>query len=78
MLQGDVTDSINEKFQHFITTNKETAKELIPMKARRRKMKYREDEIIQLARSHIQVAYLTHTEDPSEEKHENLMRKRRY
>ena len=62
--------------KHFIPANKETAKELMLMKARRQKMKHSDDERIKQARSDIQGAYVTNTGNPTEEKHENLNEKK--
>ena len=42
------------------------------MKARRQKLKHRDDEIIKLARSDIQVVHLTCTVNHTEEKREDL------
>ena len=42
------------------------------MKARRQKLKHRDDEIIKLARSDIQVVHLTCTVSHTEEKREDL------
>ena len=39
ILQNELTDTIDDKYQHFITANKETAKEMIPKKAKRLKIK---------------------------------------
>ena len=72
MLQNDVTDTINNKYQHFITTNKETAKNLSPMKVRRQKMKYRDDGKLKLTRKDVPVAYLTYIENSASEKYQTL------
>ena len=34
ILQNDLTDTIDDKHQHFITANNETAKKTIPKKAK--------------------------------------------
>ena len=77
MLQNDVTDTINNKYQHFITTNKETAKDLSPMKVRRQKMKYRDDGKLKLTRKDVPAVYLTYIGNSASEKyqtrHENKM-----
>ena len=43
--------------QHFITTNKKTAKEMIPKKAKRKKMKYSDDKRVKQGRSNVYTAY---------------------
>ena len=72
ILQNDHTDTIDNKYQHFITANKETAKEMIPKKAKQKNMKYRDDE---------RVTYILHTQtniphaaytNPTDERQEEL------
>ena len=48
-LQNDLTDTIDDKYQHFITANKETAKEMILKKAKWKKMKCSDDERVKQA-----------------------------
>ena len=37
---------MDDEYQHFITANKETAKEMIPKKAKCQRIKYSDDKII--------------------------------
>ena len=39
ILQNELADTIDDEYQHFITANKETAKEMIPKKAKSQKIK---------------------------------------
>ena len=40
MLQNNVKDTKNDKYQHFIRANKKAAKEIMPMKASCPKIKH--------------------------------------
>lgn len=62
----------------FITVNKETEKELMPMKVKLQKTKHRDDERVKLARSDIPAAYVTYMENPIEKNMRTSMRKRWY
>ena len=64
--QNDFWDTINNKYLHFIKSNKETATELIPMKGRRENMKQKDDERMKQAKSDIQAAYLTYKQNSNE------------
>ena len=44
---SDITDTIDCKYQHFITANKENAKEMIPKKAKQKNSEYSDDERVQ-------------------------------
>ena len=41
---------MDDEYQHFITANKETAKEMIPKKAKCERIKYSDDKIIKQVR----------------------------
>ena len=56
-LQNEDTDSITDKYQHFITANQATAKELVPKKPPRQKMKHIDDDRIKQARSNVQGTF---------------------
>ena len=72
ILQNDVTDTIDDKYQLFITGNKETAKEIIPKKTKRKKMKYFDDGSVKQARSNVYNAYSCYTANPTDERQEEL------
>ena len=76
MLQNELTDTIDDKFQHFITANKETAKEMIPKKPQRQKMKYSDDKRIKQARKNAATAYSCYTRNPTSETQEELNQKK--
>ena len=46
ILQNELTDTIDDEYQHFITASKEIDKEMIPRKAKRQKIKYSDDKRI--------------------------------
>ena len=56
-LQNEDTDSITDKYQHFITANQATAKELVPKKPPRQKMKHIDDDRIKQARGNVQGTF---------------------
>ena len=64
-------------YQDIITADKGTTKKLIPMKIRRQKIKHRDNERVKLVTSDTQAAYVTYTENPTEEKHGNLNGKKK-
>ena len=64
--QSDFWGTINNKYLHFIKSNKETATKLIPMKGRRENMKQKDDERMKQAKSDIQAAYLTYKQNSNE------------
>ena len=72
ILQNDLTDTIDDKHQHFITANNETAKKTIPKKAKWKKMKYSDDETVKQARSNIYTTYSCYTSNPTEERGTSL------
>ena len=76
ILQNEFTDTIDDKYQHFITANKETAKEMIPKKAKRQKMKYSDDKRIEQARKSVATAYSCYTRNPTNETQEELNQKK--
>ena len=76
ILQNEVTDIIEDKYQHFITANKETAKEMIPKKAKRQRMKYSDDKRIKQARKNLATAYSSYTRNPTIETQEELNQKK--
>ena len=76
ILQNELTDAIDDKYQHFITANKETAKEMIPKKAKRQKMKYSDDKRIKRARKNVATAYSCYTRNPTNETQEQLNQKK--
>ena len=43
ILQNELTVTMDDEYQHSITVNKETAKEMIPNKAKHQKIKYSDD-----------------------------------
>ena len=69
-LQNEDTDSITDKYQHFITANQATAKELVPKEPPRQKMKHVYDNRIKQIRSNVQDTFLSYTENPTKENHE--------
>ena len=70
ILQNELTDTIDDKYQHLITANKETAKQMIPKKAKRQKMKYSDDKRIKQARKNVATAYSCYTRNPTNETQE--------
>ena len=56
ILQNQLTDTLDDEYQHFITANKETAKEMIPSKAKRQKIKHRGDKRIKETRNNVATA----------------------
>ena len=46
ILQNELTDTIDDEYQDFITASKEIDKEMIPRKAKRQKRKYSDDKRI--------------------------------
>ena len=75
ILQNEFKDTIDDKYQHFIIANKETAKEMIPKKANRQKMKYSDDKRIKQARKNVASAYSCYTRNPTNETQEELNQK---
>ena len=57
ILQNDLTDTIDDKCQHFITSNKETGREMVPKTSKQKRMKYSDDERVKQARR----TYILHT-----------------
>ena len=76
ILQNELTDTIDDKYQHLITANKETAKEMLPKKAKRQKMKYSDDKRIKQARKNVATAYSCYTRNPTNETQEELNQKK--
>ena len=76
ILQNEPTYTIDDKYQHFITANKETAKEMIPKKAKRQKMKYSDDKRIKQTRKNVATAYSCYTRNPTNETQEELNQKK--
>ena len=72
ILQNKLTDTIDDEYQHFITANKETAKEMIPKKAKRQNIKYNNDKRIKQARRNVANAYSCCTRNPTNETQEKL------
>ena len=77
ILQNNLTDNIDDKYQHFITSNKETAKEIIPRTSKQKKMKYSDDERVKQARSNVYTAYSCYVRSPTDERQEELNQKKR-
>ena len=77
ILQKELTDTIDDKYQHFITASKETAKEMIPKKVKRQKLKYSDDKRIKQARKNVATAYSCYTSNPTNETQEELNQKKR-
>ena len=59
--------NIDDEYQHFITANKETAKEMIPQKAKHQKIKYNDVKRIKQARRNAATVYLCYTRNPTSE-----------
>ena len=76
ILQNELTDTIDDEYQHFITANKETAKEMIPKKAKRQKIKYSDDKRIKQARRNVVTAYSCYTRNSTNETQEELNQKK--
>ena len=77
ILQNELTDTIDDEYQHFITANKETAKEMIPKKAKHQKIKYSADEKIKQARRNVATACSCYTTNHTNETQEELNQKKR-
>ena len=76
IIQNELKDTIDDKYQNFITANKENAKEMIPKKAKCQKMKYRDDKRIKQARKNVATAYSCYTRNPTNETQEELNQKK--
>ena len=76
IIQNELTDTIDDEYQHFITANKETAKEMIPKKAKRQKIKYSDDKRIKQARRNVVTAYSCYTRNSTNETQEELNQKK--
>ena len=76
ILQNELTDTIDDECQHFITANKETAKEMIRKKTKRQKIKYNNDKRIKQARRNVVNAYSCYTRNPTNETQEKLNQKK--
>ena len=76
ILQNKLADTIDDEYQHFITGNKETAKEMIPKKAKRQKIKYSDDKRIKQARRNVVTAYSCYTRNSTNETQEELNQKK--
>ena len=76
ILQNELTHTIDDEYQHFITANKETAKEMIPKKAKRQKIKYSDDKKIKQARRNVVTAYSCYTRNSTNETQEELNQKK--
>ena len=72
ILQNDLTDTIDDKCQHFITSNKETGREMVPKTSKQKRMKYSDDERVKQARSNVYTAYSYFTASPTDERQEEL------
>ena len=67
---------MDDEYQHFITANKETAKEMIPKKAKCQRIKYSDDKIIKQVRRNVVTAYSCYTRNPANETLEKLNQKK--
>ena len=76
IIQNELTDTIDDEYQHFITANKETAKEMILKKAKRQKIKYIDDKRIKQERRNVATAYSCYTRNPANETQEELNQKK--
>lgn len=69
-----ILSTIDDKYQLFITANKEATKEMIPKKAKRKTMKYNDDERVKRARSRVYTAYSSYTTNHKDERQEEQKR----
>ena len=77
ILQNEFTETIDDEYQHFSTANKETAKEMIPKKAKRQRIKYSDDKKIKQAKRNVATACSCYTTNHTNETQEELNQKKR-
>ena len=76
ILQNELTVTMDDEYQHFVTANKETAKEMIPKKAKCQRIKCSDDKIIKQVRRNVATAYSCYTRNPTSETLEKLNQKK--
>ena len=77
ILQNEFTETIDDEYQHFSTANKETAKEMIPKKAKRQRIKYSDYKKIKQAKRNVATACSCYTTNHTNETQKELNQKKR-
>ena len=76
ILQNELTVTMDDEYQHSVTANKETVKEMVPKKAKCQRIKYSDDKIIKQVRRNVATAYSCYTRNPTSETLEKLNQKK--